>query len=80
MFQLTIKGLELLNTAILRCMSPSLVLLDDTDDNLNDNIASLLLEKLHDEVAEIRKSALEVVRSITINSKKSNYYYYYFEF
>lgn len=52
-------------------MSPILALLDDTHDDLNENIVDMLLEKLLDENAEIRKSTLEVVSSIIINSKTS---------
>lgn len=74
LFQMTIKGLQLLNTAILHSMSPSLALLvNDKKDSLNNNITTMLLERLSDATVEIRKSVLGVILTIIKSSKTSEY-------
>lgn len=68
--------LKLLNSSILKFLSPNLALLvDKGSDSTLDILGPTLYMKLHDRSWEVRDTALEVVHSISSISQTSNFFF-----
>ncbi|XP_076273466.1 uncharacterized protein LOC143204648 isoform X1 [Rhynchophorus ferrugineus] len=68
--EIVVKGLVLINQAISKRLSPCMSLLIDTPDSIKD-LGPMLYKECYNTEWEIRKEALEVIRTIAINANKS---------
>lgn len=73
-FQFVVKGLDLLDVAVSKCLSPNMALLlnDETDPQIKD-LEDIILKYTRSQSWEIRCMALQIIGTVARMAKNSMY-------